>query len=149
MNSISWALRFNQLQRLYGLREKCALEAVSAQRKELARVQARLAEQQSLIMRLEIQLQQLYDRRSDIAIQDISTQSLRADNDRRSVLGDELDTERFYLPGMENDVSDAQLALAATHQRWMRIASQINRLEQRMETLRVDRLRQQIRREEG
>jgi len=138
-----------QLQRLYGLREKRALEAITEQRIELDRVLDRLQEQRSLIAGLEQELVALHQMRSDNSIHTMTATSLRAESDRRHALTQELELEVFYLPGFESDVENAQIELRDRKKHWSRIRDQIKGLEQQESKNRIKVLRSRSRKDDA
>lgn len=145
MSGLGSPQNLQQLQQLYSLREKRALAAISEQRVELDRVQARLVVQQTLIKSLKDELIALHQMRSATAINTMSALSLRAESDRRRMLTLDLEMEVFYLSGFVSDVSDAQIELAARRKQWTRIGDQIRGLEQLNDKNNTKSLRSQSR----
>ena len=138
-----------QLQQLYTLREKRALEAIATQRIELDRVLGRLAQQQALIESLRDELVELHQLRSNSAIHNMTPTSLRAQSDRRHVLTQDLEMEDFYLPGFENDVSDARREIQVRERAWTSIREQIKSLNKVLDKNQSNARRRQSRLEDA
>jgi hypothetical protein len=118
-----------QMRKLYELRERRAIDAIAAQRKEVERFLGLMNEQRTLVMYLQKELDLLHEIRNASSNDELSPDSLKMESDRRHWLSYDLDQEIFYLPGFVQDVRKARRELALRQSEWARLRDRIAGLD--------------------